>query len=122
MDYPFTAELCIASVFFSSDHFKSCRQCWSLDTSKAELDAHVENMEKMRLDMRHADPEKVAEWDQAGTVLQESMIGGSPGGVRRDAFPWPITEEFLDAGLNNVRVMREFMNEAAKKKLLWGIR
>lgn len=102
-------EICIEGIFVYPAQLKGCRQCWSLDTSKAELDAHVENIEKMREEMRHADPEKVAKWDQAGKVVQESMIGGSPDSIRRDAFPWPLTEEFLDAGLKNIKVMRRFV-------------
>jgi hypothetical protein len=61
----------------------------------------------MREEMRHADPEKVAKWKQGGLVLQESTIGGSPDDMRRNGFQWPITEELLDACLNNIRVLRD---------------
>lgn len=98
--------------------FNGCKICFSQEATEAELDAQTENIEKMREEMRHAGPEKVAKWEQAGKAVQESMVEGSTLGKCWNTFDWPITEEYLDAALNNIAVMRDAVRrmEAAKRR------
>lgn len=61
----------------------------------------------MRRALRDADPAKVAEWVKAGHVWQQSIVRSSTVDQYIDGFPWPVTEEFLDAVLNNIKLMRK---------------
>lgn len=65
------------------------------------------NVGKMRQGLGRADAEKIARWQRARIVFQESTVGWSTEGRIRTGFPWPVTEDALDGCLANIELMRE---------------
>lgn len=55
----------------------------------------------------HPDPKKVARWEKVGRVVQPSSVGWSSHEMHKSVFPWLVTEDFLDASLENIESMRK---------------
>lgn len=80
--------------------------CVSSSISKDELDAHQENLDKMRYDLRRAKAGAREGWRKLGGVQQETPAY-STDIVMGTKFPWDVTEEHLNARLDILDQIRK---------------
>jgi len=81
-------------------------ECLPRSASRDELDAHQENINKMRYDLRRAKAGAREEWRKLGGV-QQTTPAYSTDIVICTEFPWDVTEEQLDARQNVLDQIRK---------------